>query len=336
MDTLFKRAPRKGIVLLLVCAALLTLPAREALAYQRSSLASNYSYPANGSAYTLAASHSFTVGAGQKRYFTAHVETVGPSATVYNGKVSVDSGIACSDAGHPASIANTNWIPGGSAVVQNSRLLFTAPLSGTWKCYLFAISIVSTSTKPTMTVLASGRTYLDMSDGDHDSSQMWQGSAPASMYMGPKSGEDNAQYILSSSFQALPALAGRTIYGAADVAITTCYANTASCPSLHWGTSGSTTIDTRVVMSRLRSDGTVCAVTYAPSSGYTRTTISNATHHLKIDNGGYASNAPVAGCTSRFAIKLYIAWISGNPFQLEMVSGAGGKYWQSLAVGLNT
>jgi hypothetical protein len=335
MEFVVRPVFKRLIAVAIICSSMLVVPAREALAFQRSSLSSNFTYAANGTEYQIGPRHSFTILAGQKKYFTAHVET--DHLGSYGPAISVDSGIRCNASGSKASIANTNWVAStGAVVAQNTRLLFTAPTSGTWTCYLFGLSIVSTTTKPTMTVLGSGRTYLDMSDGNHSSGQMWQGSAPAYLYMGPKAGEDNAQYILAGSFQALPALTGRTVTGAADVAITTCYNGTASCPSAHWGSSGSTTIDTRLVMSRMRADGTVCAVTNIPSSGYKRTVISNAIHHLKIDNAGVASNAPATGCTSRFVIKLYVAWIAGNPFELEMVSGPGGVYWQSLAVGLNT
>jgi hypothetical protein len=78
-------------------------------------------------------------------------------------------------------------------------------------------------------------------------------------------------------------------------------------------------VDTRLLVQQMSNTtpSVPCAITYDPASGYDRTTITTNAHHLKVFHQATAPFHPDCGTSRRFAIKVEVKWISGNPIWIE-------------------
>ena len=232
--------------------------------------------------------------------------------------------------GYSTSAGGNYPVTGQLAIVEN--WLFSAPGAGSYSCSAWA-SAASTALAPgvnALTALASG-TYLKYSASPEPAAGQWRSNQCSSngvtgcTYVGP-GGAASAYALYGSGAPGLTWFAEPSavaLEGVTDIAVTTCNASTNSC-QVHGSTSfTSSTIDVQLQLIRIDSNGSTCQTFTNPSSGYTRFTVRDASHHQKLHLhlARAAINTATCGGSRRFIIRALLVHVAGLPVKLDGEQG---------------
>src|SRR5690606_20261171 len=206
-------------------------------------------------------------------------------------------------------------------------LLFTAPSAGTYVCEVRAWTASTASDTYFLTATAVG-TWLEISAADQSGAQWWanpecssRGTSPTCTYIGPWS-SDPAWVFYRDGTPVLKWRAAddaRAVRALANVTLTTCYKNTASCQNStvepHMKTRGTdSVVDARFQLAQLDPAGRTCHLHSTPMS---RLSIRDDAHHY----AAYFSlpdipDDPSCG-TRQFIMRVHIKYVSGNPVTID-------------------
>jgi len=257
-------------------------------------------------------------------------------------------GIQCTDSDGRTveKIHSTENRNGGSSTLraQNTRLLFTAPKSGDFECWLFAAAKDFDGVNPSAfhTYLAS-ETYLSRSAPKAVGNGWRWGTEndprysedPDVVHVGPGLGAGTSEYALRSRrFQVpadLPSIDARF-----ELELTTCKDGNPNCTSSTrgswWDRWDGSTVDLQIYVQQMASStsSTVCKLTTSPVQRLT--IFSDEVHkkaHLALDNVAVSSACP--GRT--FILKALVTWISDNPVRIEPGNEGRTGYSTGFAYG---
>ncbi|MFF5101040.1 hypothetical protein [Streptomyces sp. NPDC000134] len=211
-------------------------------------------------------------------------------------------------------------------------LLFTAPSAGTYTCGVHAWTASSASSTYHLTATADN-TWMEISNTDQRGARWWanptcssDGTSPTCSYVGPWTSTPAWVFYTDGTpvYKWAAAADATAVEALANVTLTTCYRNTASCQSSsvvpHEQPRGTNSVvDTRFEVIQLDTTAHTCKVHSTPT---TRRTIRDDAHH-------YATYFSLAGLpidpacgTRQFIMRVYVKHVSGNPVKIDGLQGA--------------
>jgi len=293
--------------------------------------------------HTLIAQDPFHLEQGESVVFLSRGVTTSSDSEIRMQQL----GIKCTDSDGDVveniySTENRN----GSSVhrAQHTRLLFTAPRSDDFTCWLYAGAKDFDGSNPSAfhTYLA-GETYLSRSEAKA-AGNGWRwgtendplyGESTEAVHVGPGLDAGTSEYALRSRrFQVpadLPVIDTRF-----ELELTTCKYGNSNCTSSTrgswWDQWDGSTVDLQIYVQQMASatSSTVCRLTTSPVQ---RVTIfAGEVHkkaHLVLDDVPVSSACP--GRT--FIVKALVTWISENPVRIEPGSEGRSRYSTGFAYG---
>ena len=285
---------------------------------------------------TLLLSRSVTLAAGESRHVRGRLEATSSTTAT----VAMDDIVECHDAAGAvigitsASARNHEGYDTTSYAIDGhlpiyADLLFTAPTAGTYTCGVWGWTAASSGGSYTLTAVA-GNTWLEVSDTDQRGAHWWQnpvcdstGTSATCAYVG--AGTSSAWVFYTDgtpAYRWIPAAGATGAEAQANLTLTTCYKNTASCRSAVGpyekarGTNSSA--DIRLEAIQLDPTAHTCRTT---STATTRVAISDEAHHyvayLKLPT------IPIdTSCGTReFILRIYVGYVSGNPLKIDGLQG---------------
>jgi hypothetical protein len=262
----------------------------------------------------------------------------------------VDNHILCSDSSvPPKTIAETSSGTnhrgsGAGEIGLKESLLLTAPADGTYTCELRALTRDGSRTGYRMTAVAgtpspTAGTWLQISSAGEFGTQIWsnhecnsEGTWESCVYLGG-SGAPREAHLFSGPdpqfFTASPDTTQVDVVGTFQ--ITSCYHNTKSCTSNHWGGGGlfddtGAKFRSFIQLNQLNPDGSVCLVNQSSDDGTPSPAdtpsqgayyIRKSVHHLPVNYHVTANVSPNCNGSRQFVLDLFVGWTNGVPIKLD-------------------
>jgi hypothetical protein len=199
----------------------------------------------------------------------------------------VDNHIRCLDSSVPPNTivetgSGTNHRGSGAGEIGlKESLLLTAPADGTYTCELDALTRDGSRTGYTMTAVGGApspttRTWLQISNAGEFGTQVWsnhecnsEGNWPTCIYLGGSGAPREAHVFSGPDRKLFKASADTTqVDVVGTFQITSCYHNTKSCTSNHWGAEhGDAQLRSYIQVNQLNPDGSVCRVNQSSDDG---------------------------------------------------------------------
>ncbi len=268
------------------------------------------------------------MSAGQMIYLWSSFRVKGPDPgfyTNYNVKVAGKVYCTCDKGGttDPEGVWSTrNWEgydaqPTG--VKQKIRAMLEAPVAGYYTCKL-SVYAGSSAGSPAMTAVG-GLTSLKMATPVSGAGWTTEETYYEPGYSG---------YVLRYSYHGNTSSEKLAV---ADLEVTTCNNGTGNCDEEHHGTSSGTTVKTQLKVVQLNANGTPCTSWSLDPSSPLTTFVSNNAHHQKIYHDIIVDRIapPNNGCVDKWAIKLHLNVVSGNPIKIEDWTGGPVYYSNGVA-----
>jgi hypothetical protein len=256
-----------------------------------------------------------------------------------NRWVEVDNNIECFDPEQPnqplqtVGVGTNHPASGSGSLSMRASLIFTAPHTGTFDCWIQAVTSDGTNTKYHMTALADTSplegTWLELDNFTNDPPSFWH--APDC----PSDDKDGRCIYLRRVSPTPPTAVlyedGPTWTATPDAVtadleahmqITSCYCGTGSCPPKHWGdcfdANPTAVFRTHIDIIQLDPSEQPCQVTSTDDLQYA---ISNDVHHFLVDYGrwptGLISISAACGGSRTFKLRGVVTSISGNPVKID-------------------
>jgi hypothetical protein len=258
----------------------------------------------------------------------------------------VDNHIACLDSSVPPNTiaetgSGTNHRGSGAGEIGlKESLLLMAPADGTYTCELRTLTRDGSRTGYRMTAFAgtpspTTGTWLQISSAGEVGTLVWpnhecnsEGTWPTCIYLGGAGTPREAHVFSGPDRKLFTATADTTqVDVVGTFQITSCYLNTKSCTSNHWGSDhGDAQFRSFIQLNQLNPDGSVCRVNQSsddgtPSPADTTSQgayyIRNSVHHLPVNYHLTADVSPNCQGSRQFVLDLYVGWTGGVPIKLD-------------------
>jgi hypothetical protein len=285
---------------------------------------------------TLLISYTFSAAAGESRHIKGRLEATSSTTVI----VAMDNIVKCVDSSgaqvgivsassrnHEGSDTTYYATPGHLPIYAD--LLFTAPSAGTYTCGVYGWTAAGSPLTYHLTAV-HGMTWMQVSNADQPGAHWWQnpicnstGTSSTCSYIGAGT---NSKYVFyndgTTVFKWTPQPGAVAVQALANAEVTTCYTGTASCS----GVSGyehprgtDSVLDYHLEFIQLDPTSHTCRNTMTTSG---RANIRDDAHHYVV----YMSLPrvtidPTCG-TSLFIMRVYLAWVSGNPMKIDGVQGS--------------
>ncbi|GAB2921670.1 hypothetical protein GCM10027280_06070 [Micromonospora polyrhachis] len=288
-------------------------------------------------ALTLLTSRTVTLATGESRHVKGRFEATSSMTSI----AAMNNHVRCLDSAgsqvgvqgvtsrnHEGSDTTSYAIDGHLPLYAD--LLFTAPAAGTYTCGVYGYTASSASSSYHLTAVP-GSTWLEMSDTNQAGSHWWQnpvcnstGTSSTCSYIGAGTSTVHVFYNDGTPVYKWTAAPDATaVQSLANLTVTTCYLNTASCQRssvapYQKARGTNAVIDARLEVIQLDPTAHTCRNT---ATATTRHTIRDDAHHyaayfrlpqVTID--------PTCG-TRMFIMRIVVTHISGQPVKIDGLQG---------------
>ncbi|MEV4539553.1 hypothetical protein AB0J82_37845 [Asanoa sp. NPDC049518] len=297
----------------------------------------------------LLASRTVTLAEGEFRHVKGRFEATSSTTAI----VAMNVHVQCRDAGGAMvgvqGVTSRNHEGSDTAYAIQGHLpiyadlLFTAPVAGTYTCGVYGLTATSGSTSYHLTAVA-GSTWVEVSDTDQVGARWWQnpacdsaGTLSTCSYIGAGTSTVHVFYNDGTPvYKWTPAPTATAVQALANMTVTTCYQNTASCkrPSVASyqkprGTNA--VIDTRLELIQLDATQHTCRTAATTT---TRSTIRDDAHHYVIYYSlPRVTIDPTCG-TRTFILRVVATHVSGQPVKIDGVQNTTTVLTHGIAMNL--